>query len=195
MDSGKTRLNDVNTYVSAIVGLLGLFIALWLTNRERNKKISENHFYKLQILWHIWKILCIAGSLYEEWKMIDQKEQLNELSASKDKAVKELREASEYHYHKSQIEVLNTNMFVPSDIRHYVLLLVRTGGTPLNWHHSQGTAASNIISAEKLLNPLDRLIDSEYFTKDRDKAVKKLLNDVGAIRRNIREEVDSWRSA
>ena len=50
-------LFESEALVPLMVGLFGPFIALWFANHERNKRITENHFYKTQILWHIDTVL------------------------------------------------------------------------------------------------------------------------------------------
>ena len=187
---------ELEVIVPLVVGLLGVFIALWLANRERNKRITENHFYKLHILWHVWRMLDNVSTLFGEWDLLYMHEQMGDLEKSSDEVIKELREAyvSEYYYFKSQIEVLNVNTYVPSDIRHCVLLLVRTAGIPLRWYHPRAQIESNIVTIEKqLLDPLGQLIDSKYFTKDYDNNVMEKLGETNSIRRGIRERVKSWK--
>lgn len=186
---------EPGTVVSAIVGLLGLFIALWLANRERNKRITENHFYKMQILWHIWRILDIVSSHYGRWDINDLMEQVGKLDEPREEVDRDLRRMSnyEYDYHKSQIEILNVNAYVPADVRHNVSLLVRTARMPITWYHPHAQPESNINSAKKdLLGPLGVLMDSEYFTGDRNSDIREWLTNVNSIRRRIRERVDTW---
>ena len=188
---------EPGTVVSAVVGLMGLFIAIWLANRERNKRITENHFYKMQILWHIWRMLDIVMSHYLQWDLNDALERLDKLDKSKEETDRDLREMSitEYDYHKSQIEMLNVNAHVPADVRHNVLLLMRDGRVPLTWYHPRAQPGSNVQLAEKdLLNPLGVLIDSEYFTKDSNSDIQDWLTNVNSIRRRILELVDTWKS-
>ena len=186
---------EPGTVVSAVVGLLGLFIAIWLANRERNKRITENHFYKVQILWHVWRMLGTVESHYTLWDTNDSLERFGKLAKPREEMGRDLREMSisEYDYHKSQIETLNANTYVPADVRHNVLMLVRTGRMPIWWYHPHAQPGSNAYLAEKdLLDPLGVLIDSEYFTGDRSSDIREWLVSVNSIRRRIAERVDTW---
>ena len=192
------HLFQLEIMIPSAVGLLGLFIALWLANRERNKKITENHFYKLQILWHVCRMLDNVGAHFGQWENIDQSKPQDASNESNDEVIQEMRQASvsEYYYHKNQIEMLNVNTYVPADVRHCVLLLLRTAGISLWWYHPRAQTESNIRTVTvKLLNPLDQLISSEYFTEERDGEVRKWLKKVDSIRYQIRELVDSWGSS
>ena len=102
--------------------------------------------------------------------------------------------SSEYDYHKSQIEILNVNVYVPADVRNNVSLLVRTGRMPITWYHPHAQPRSNVQSAKHLLDPLGVLIDSEYFTGDRSSDIREWLTNVNSIRRRIRERVDTWKT-
>ena len=89
--SGMARsFFEPGTVVSAVVGLMGLFIAIWLANRERNKRITENHFYKMQILWHIWRMLDTVMSHYLQWDLNDALERLDKLDKSKEETDRDL---------------------------------------------------------------------------------------------------------
>ena len=180
--------------VPLVVGLFGLFITLLLANRERNKRIIENYFYKLHVLEHIWRMLddifvyvIRCQTIYSESK--------GETNAQYDQKTKELRNSTRglYDFHGAQIKVLNTNTSVPAGIRDRVLQLVQTGGIVITNYYPQKQPQSNIVAFERhLLDPLDNLLDVEYFVKDRNEEVKSLLNHTNSIRCKIREEVDKW---
>lgn len=192
------RFFELKVIVPLVVGLSGLFIALWLANRERNKRITENHFYKLQILGHIGKLLDNVSSLFWEWDNIEMKTKAGNLDEPVDEVTRKLRDVyvSEYYYRKSQIEVLNINTYVPADIRHRVLSWVQTAGIPLRWYHPRAQTESNIRTVEKqLLEPFDRLLDVGYFTKECDDAVQKRMTEVNSSRQDIIERVDRWKES
>lgn len=180
--------------VPLVVGLLGLFIALRLANRERNERITENYFYKLHILGHIERMLDDifeyvrrCQTIYSEFK--------GETNAQYDQKTKKLRNSTRrlYDRRRTQIEVLNTNTSVPSDIRHRVLRLVQTGGTVITGYYPQYDPQVNIaVFKIHLLVPLGNLLDVEYFKDDRNEDVQERLNHANSLRRKIREEVDKW---
>lgn len=180
--------------VPLVVGLLGLFIALRLANRERNKRITENYFYKLHVLDHIWRMLDDISAYIGEWEIIslESKGDTNVLSGQE---IEKWKNSTRnlYDFHGAQIKVLNTNTSVPADIRHRVLQFVRTGGIVITNYHPRKQSQSNIVVFERhLLDPLDNLLDVEYFKEDRNEDVKSLLKRANFLRRTIREKVDQW---
>lgn len=179
--------------ISSMVGLLGLFIALWIVNRERNKKITENHFYKVQILWHIWKMLSDIEIYYLQFKVNDHEERSGNLDKPKEEANKDMKKVSisVYDLHERQIETLNVNTYVPADVRHNVLRLLRDGIGSILHYDPRFRHDLNVCTVEeRLLNPLDVLIDLEYFTGDRSSDVRRWLGDVKSMRRAIKDIVD-----
>ena len=179
---------------SLIVGLLGLFIALWLANRERNKRITENHFYKLQILWHVGMMLGTAFSLFRHGERVagERSKKPHEQSGT----IEGFRQhcISQCLYHKGQIEALNVNTRVPAYIRHRVLLLVQTAGHSISGYDPSDVRSNAELVEKFTLRLLDPLIDSEYFTRDRDGDVMEQLSAAKAYRDSIRGFVDSWKT-
>lgn len=177
-----------------IVGLLGLFIALWLANRERNKRITENHFYKLQILWHVGMMLGNAFSLFRHGERVagERPKKPHEQGV----AIEGVRQhfISQYLYHKGQIETLNVNTRVPAYIRHRVLLLVQNAGHSISGYDPPDAKSNAVLAEELTLRWLDPLIDSEYFAGDRDGEVMEQLSAANDYRDRIREFVDSWKT-
>lgn len=181
---------ELEIMVPLVVGLSGVFIALWLANRERNKTISENHFYKVHLLWYVWRMLDTVASFYTHLEIIELDAQQNQLDVPKDEAVGRAKEASlaEYRYLKSQIEMLNVNTFVPADVRSSVSLLVRDGGIPVSQYLNNVELNARSMEAH-LLRPLDKLMKLKYLSKDSNEDVKKWRDRVNALRYNIGKDV------
>ena len=190
----------VEIIASMGVGLLGLFIALRLVIQERNKKITENYFYKVGILWHTERIVDTVASFYSGLELIDiRARQLKESGVSEEQLTgsgilneKQLKESgiSSYEYHWRQAELININTFVPAEIRAAVSLLLRRGIMPITFYLKNNTPSNQATVQDKLLEPLSRVIDSKYFTDDRTKEVRDYLTTINRLRSSIKEHVD-----
>ena len=180
--------------ISLLLGFLSVCIALWIVNRNRNKSITENHFYKLHILYNLGRMLDNLSAFPEEFKFLAETGQLGDVNNVKNKNVKKFRKSrvSEYQYHKAQIEILNTNMYVPADIKHNVFKLIRTGGIPTKRYHPNADKKSNNNTLRiQSLKPLDALIDSEYFRNDSNKSVDNEYDYVKQRRNELNVMVGS----
>ena len=190
----------VEIIVSMGVGLLGLFIALRLVIHERSKKITENYFYKVGILWHIERIVDAVASFYSGLELTDIRtrqlkesdvsdEQLTESGILSEKQLKESGILS-YEYHWRQAELINVNTFVPAEVRAAVSLLLRRGIMPITFYLKNNTPSNQTTVQDKLLEPLGRVIDSKYFTGDRTKEVRDYLITINRLQSSIKEHVD-----
>ncbi len=184
---------ELAVIVPLVVGLSGVFIALWLANRERNKRITENHFYKLHILGHVKEMLGLAASLFRLGEPV-VRERLGK-RYGQDESMSGTKQGFllQYLHHKGQIEMLNVNTYVPADIRHRVLILARTAGHSISGYYPGDTESNIMLVEDEVLKPFEELMDSEYFTKDRDEKVKDMVSTVGATRCSIRKRVDAWK--
>ena len=198
--SGDEPFTRVEIMVSMGVGFLGLFIALRLVIQERNKKITENYFYKVGILWHIERVVDTVASFYSGLKLIDirakqlkesdvSEEQLTESNILNEKQLKE-SEILSYEYHWRQAELINVNTFVPAEVRAAVSLLLRRGIMPITFYLKNNTPSNQTTVQDKLLEPLGQVIDSRYFTGDRTKEVRDYLTTINRLRNSIKEHVD-----
>lgn len=176
--------------VPLIVGLLGVFIALLMLNRKRNKRITENHAYKLQILLHIRKLLGTVDAFCTRLDILFRTpEWEGMLGNRKLENVTNLTEIyrEEYLRVADLIKELNANTFAPTDIRQQVLRLVENGHVPITGYQFDN-ATQNAKLVEALTKPLADLINSEYFTKDSDDDVKKWWNSVDNARKTMIRE-------
>lgn len=189
------EFSRLETPISLLVGLFGLFIALWITNRERNIRITENHFYKLSVLWHVFRILdgfvVFFRNEYCNYFALDETAQ----KAKKEEMRNRVREELfVFDRHKAQIEASNINMHVPADIRYAISQFAQKGSIPiLFWRYNEPQLSDNVETVKrKLLEPLHKAIDDEYFTKDYDFDVKERLSSVNHMKEEIEKCVEEW---
>ena len=198
--SDDEPLTRIEIIVSMGVGFLGLFIALRLVIHERNKKITENYFYKVGILWHIERIVDTVASFYSGLELVDiRARQLKESDVSEEQLTgsgildeKQLKKSGilSYEYHWRQAELINVNTFVPAEVRAAVSLLLRRGIMPIAFYLKNNTPSNQATVQNKLLEPLGQVIDSKYFTDDRTKEVRDYLTTINRLRSGIKKHVD-----
>ena len=170
-----------------LAGLFGPFIALWFANNERNKRIIENHVYKMQILGHVSAILRVATLLFQQLQSAGLNEGGDGLGRAKDDwAATRGALVSEYQYNKGHVEMLNTNTYVPADIRRAILSLMQVIDSILQYGPMRKFDDMDI---RHLLEMLDLLSRNEYFTMDRDPYVRKMWMHTKQNIRNAKEEV------
>ena len=182
ISNDDTLLAKTGTAASIIGVFIGTYIATWLINQNRTRRIEENYFYKISLLADIQNILHDVSCVLSE---IKYEKTSGKMDAAK---IAKLQKsgAEAFEYHKSQIEVINSNTFVPADIRAAVKLLVEQGIKSITVP-SGYSGAQEIVVRRTLLRHLNRVIDSKYFTKDRDEDVQKMLKEVREYRKQVIE--------
>ncbi len=184
--------------VSMIVGLLGLFIALWVINRERNKKITEGYFYKTGILEHVERMMGAVSTFYLEVKYMDpslmalEKESergtLLEFSEPKVNELKD-REMSHWEYYQRLAEMININTVVPAEVRVDVSVFLRRGSMAITKYLWNNLNGNKLTIQYQLLKKLDKVIGSDYFTGDSTDEVENYLRSINGSRCFIRKHV------
>ena len=184
--SSDALLTKIGTVTSIGGVFLGTYIAAWLINQNRTRRIEENYFYKVSLLVDMQSILHDVNHTLSKIKYEKAHEKMD---AHK---IVELQKsgAEAFEYHKSQIEIINSNTFIPADIRAAVMLLVEQGIKSITVP-SGYSGVQEIVVRRTLLRHLNRVIDSKYFTKDRDEDVQKMLKEVKWWRKQIEELFDS----
>lgn len=192
-----TPFFKLEVVIPLVVGLSGVFIALWLANRERNTRITEGHFYKLTILWHVDRVLGGVIWLFGTAKRImDRRDGVPVEDKKKEVDGWRVGVLHTCEYHTDRIEALNVNTHVPADIRYLVLELLRVWEIPINtytpYYHQLWENVETVQA--HLLKPLGKLIDKEYFSGDCSEAVRKRLVTTNISRENVRGWVREWES-
>ena len=121
--SSDTLFTKIGTMTSIGGAFLGTYIAVWLINQNRTRRIEENYFYKVSVLASIQGILDAV--LLLNLRLKDETEN-REKDASSLEMVRNLC-TKDFEHHKDQIKVINTNTSVPADIRAAVMMLVEQG--------------------------------------------------------------------
>ena len=166
-----TYLAKTGTLTSIGVGVLGVYIAVWLINQKRTKTIEGNHYYKLLILIFVkgvFEHIIVFNNEIQE--AIENKE----LSIERYRSIKNAFMTS--HYSKDGFIISgNSNTFVPDDIKIGIVFLL--------------LHIRNIITVSKLNSPFikpdddlailqDSVFNSKYFTAERDEYLRKMLKDL-----------------
>lgn len=186
--------------VSLVVDMLNLlivlclgFIIIYLVNQEYNRKRSVREC-NLQILHNVYYTLDTASTLFIEWKTMEQKRPGDESNVSRDQKINELKKVyhMSYDYHKGQIESISANAYVPADIMRRVLCLVHTAFIPIKLYHLDTLSSLNTMRIRKhLVEPLDWLINADYFTMNHDEVVKEQIDRIITIRQQIMTYIDA----
>ncbi len=184
--SDDTIIAKVGTMTSITGVFLGTYIALWLIIQSKTKKIEENYFYKISFLANVQGML---GAIQQMNFNLKVKEKFGTTDVEKiEKIQKSLYE--EFEYWKNQLEKNNSNTSVPADIRTRVDMLIHQGIKPITFANQDLNLQKKMVEGT-LLNPLNRLIDSKYFTDDKDSRVKHYLKQVIEWRDMIIKSVTS----
>lgn len=170
---GDTILAKIGTMTSITGVFLGTYIALWLINQNRTKRIEENFFYKIGFLTNVQGMLDAVYQISFNIKVDVEQGNLDEKNIERIK----ISCLDDFNYWKNEIEKINANTSVPADIRTRVSLLIHQGIKPIT-SSSEDIKIQEHMVQTTLLNILDRLIDSKYFSSDCDKDVKHYLKQV-----------------
>ena len=180
--------------VPLVVGLLGLFIALWLANRERNQRIIEGYFYKTGILEHVERMMDAVSVFYIEMQYRDPSLMTpEELSRRKpppysEEETNRLRnsEMSSWQYHQRLAEMININTFAPAEIRADVAYLLRHGIKSIDGYLWNNRSSTWSVVKGLLLEPLSKVTDSYYFAGDSTQKVKDHLRTINRMQLDIK---------
>ena len=177
-------LTEIGTMTSITGVFLGTYIALWLINQNRMKRIEENYFYKIEFLT---KIQGILSAIYQV--SFNVKIEVDRETFDSEELRKILKSSiSDCAYWKQEIEKINSNTTVPADIRSQVSLLLHQAIKPISIIQMDLKWQKHMVQTT-VLDPLDRIINSSYFVDDPDQNVRHYLKQVCDYRKNISEAV------
>lgn len=184
-DTGDdTILAKVGTITSITGVFLGTYIALWLIIQSKTKKIEENYFYKISFLINVQGMLSSIQQMNFNLKVGEK------FGTTDIEKIENIRKSlyEEFEYWKKQLEKINSNTSVPADIRTRVDMLIHQGIKPISFANQDLKLQKKMVE-NTLLNPLSHLIDSKYFTDDKDSQIKHYLKQVVEWRDMIIESV------
>ena len=176
--SDDTLLAKIGT-ISSIAGVfLGTFIAVWLINQNRTRKIEERHFYKASLLLNTSIILNGVINFLELLKNGTEKEKREKIVNKKEAAT------NRFKIYGSNIKIINSNTLIPASIRGNVDIFLLDGELSFVEH----TASEDTFNAsvrDMLLCPLNRILAEDFFIDDTSKGVKEVLQIVKSNRDKI----------
>lgn len=155
---------------SSITGLLvGTFIAIWLINRDRNKKLEENNNYKE------WLLVNLQGVIFAVQQSI-----FNYATGSTGDELSRIIKSCEddFNYWKGLIEKINFNPQVPIKIRSSVAMFFHQGIKPLYSPSFVFLKDDDSYLKNTFLNLLDRIVHTPYIQNDKDEEIQRLLKMV-----------------
>lgn len=185
LDTGEDSIITKVGTITSITGVfLGTYIALWLIIQSKTKKIEENYFYKISFLVNVQGILSSIQQMNSNLKI---GEKLGTIDIEK---IENIRKSlyDEFEYWKKQLEKNNSNTSVSAGIRTQVDLFIHQGIKPISFANQDLKLQKQMVE-NTLLDPLSRLIDSKYFTADKDSQVKHYLKQVVKWRNMIIDSV------
>ena len=170
-------ISKVGTGTSIMGVFLGTFIAIWLMNRDRIKKIEEQHVYKVDILHNLSSlVISVQQGLFHAKTSGNTPTEIVKFADNK---------IDDYKYWGNLILGVNNNDRIPPKIRDSVRLFLQQGIKPLT---SIMTASNDTKFVETtFLEPLDRIIDSDFLTKDNDDSVKHFLKTIKHARKTVKD--------
>ena len=183
MGSNDTLLTKIGTMTSIGGVFLGTFIALWLINQNRTRRIGEAYFYKMQLLANLHSLLQEMSIFFDDIKMMNDKERnWNEVNRRMEIGRKDFKN------HVLEIKSINSNDFIPADIRTSVNLLLQHGEKSFG---AIRTVKENqrLWVKQFLLRHLDNVLQSDYFAADGSDDVQNLLKDTMVYQENIEKSL------
>ena len=170
-------ISKVGTGTSIIGVFLGTFIAIWLVNRDRIKNVEEQHVYKVDLLHNLSSlVISVQQGLFHAKTSGNSPSEIMEFADNK---------INDYKYWANLILDVNNNVHVPPKIRDSVSMFLREGIKPLT---SIMTASQDSTFVDTtFLERLDRIIDSDFLSKDNDDSVKHFLKTVRDSRKIVKD--------
>lgn len=165
-DSMLTKLGSASSITGVFVGT---FIAIWLINRDRNKRLEENHDYKVWLLANLQGvILAVHASIFNYAAGKKNDDLVRIINSCKD----------DFDYWKGQIEKINFNPMVPIKIRSTVTMFFHQGVKPLLSPSLVFVGDDASFLKTTFLDLLDKIIHTPYIKNDKDAEIKHFLKMV-----------------
>jgi len=145
--------------------------------RESGKSDTENRFYKLDLLPNLSSLLDSIFQVLIHRKTL-------ELGLENEEKFKEIVKAQydEFGYWADRITNINSNTYVPPEIRNTVRMLLHQSIKPITYSDS---AFIGDFLEKTVFYYVDKIIDSEYIKNDHDESVKTFRSHVVQSRQSI----------
>jgi len=155
---------------SSITGLfVGTFIAIWLINRDRNRKLEENNNYKEWLLVNIQGVIRAVQQSIFNYAAGHTPEKLVQIIKACE---------NDFKYWQGMIEKINFNPLVPIKVRSSVAFFFHQGIKPLYSPSFVFLDDNNSYLKNTFLNLLDRIVHTPYIQNDKDPEIQRLLKMV-----------------
>ncbi len=151
-------------------------------NEKERKSQEENHIYKVSLLHDLDSMLmsvCNSISTYGN-------KEAGTISETESKE-SQRQFIDDYIYWSNRISTINSNTYVPAEIRSSVSMLLHQGIKPIT---SPGSVLKYDFLKKTLFDILDRIIESEYMTEDEDKEIQRRLKSIQQIK-SLMKKVES----
>ena len=153
-------------------------------NNQRNKEISENYFYKINLLVNVESVLTtILQAQSQQIRIIRLPNSVNQDQLNN--TIKAILD--DYKYWSDQIKTFNENVFAPAEIRSMVSLLLHQGVKPIT---TISWSLDERFINDTVMRYFDRIINSDYFQKDKDSDVLHYLNMVTNSKEMILKNIE-----
>lgn len=172
-DDSWTKLGTIATIIGTIIAI---YIAVIYANRERNKSIRENSHYKISLLHDL------EGMLGEIFKAVHISIRRENGDISDNDHITLQDSVESFTYWASRISNINSNVYVPPEIRDIVSMFLHQGIKPITFN---GTAAMKQFTQTTVFDLIDRITESPYMMHDKDRNVQHFRNMVKDTRKSI----------
>lgn len=173
----------LEVFVPMLVGLFGMFTALWFANHERNKRIEENQAYKMQVLSLLEIVLWVVVDVNQQ-RATGTKKPSSGSDVSKTDLIRD--GVLTYQDQRGHVYGLNANTYVPAQVRRTVSFLMQSVDIMLLPHTR--IFETEVDAVTYLQTGLATLSSLDYFTNDRDPAVRKAWRSVTQNIDKVKEE-------
>ncbi len=154
--------------------------------RESGKSNTENKFYKLDLLANLSSLLLPIFQVLTHRQSFEQGLESDEEFK---KNVKSLYD--EFGYWADRITNINSNTYVPPEIRNTVRMLLHQAIKPITYSES---AFVEDFLEKTVFYYVDKIIDSDYIKNDQDESVKNFRAHVVQSRQSIFESREEYKN-
>lgn len=165
------------TVLSAIIGIIGMFIPVWLHNRKYIKTIEEQYCHKIRMCVVFKHILCDINNFNEN------------IQKSPD-GFQKFKEEFMVHYYSYEglIRSVNSSSFVPYIIKNDVDSLLFGILRSITKSFGSSQTQDSIILGSMSLIHMANLFNSDYFTHDECEDVQDWLKKLKDIWPNVNNQ-------
>ncbi len=154
--------------------------------RESGKSDTENKFYKLDLLPNLSSLLLPIFQVLMHRQSFEQGLESDEEFK---KNVKSMYD--EFGYWADRITNINSNTYVPPEIRNTVRMLLHQAIKPITYSES---AFVEDFLEKTVFYYVDKIIDSDYIKNDQDESVKDFRAHVVQSRQSIFESREEYKN-